>query len=118
MSDPRITAGEHAVAPRGNLAPTSLDSLIKSHLAATSRHLAPLRCDLGEVHERYYKLTAEALRVCCELVRVLRPEPPAADFDFRPHVGALFSCARDQLNKADQEHEVKECAISCMGLVI
>jgi cullin-associated NEDD8-dissociated protein 1 len=73
---------------------------------------------IRQVGERYYKLTAEALRVCCELVRVLRPEPPAASFDFKPHVGALFGCAREQLTKQDQEHEVKECAIRCMGLVI
>ena len=49
--DPRIPAAELRVQPRGNLAPTSLDSLIKSHLAATSRHFAPLRCDLGEVRQ-------------------------------------------------------------------
>lgn len=28
---------------------------------------------LSAVHERYYKVAAEALRVCGELVRVVRP---------------------------------------------
>ncbi|KAK8574751.1 hypothetical protein V6N12_062434 [Hibiscus sabdariffa] len=45
---------------------------------------------LSAVGERYYKVTAEALRVCGELVRVVRPNL----------------------------EEVKECAITCMGLVI
>uniref|UniRef100_M8BLV3 Cullin-associated NEDD8-dissociated protein 1 n=1 Tax=Aegilops tauschii TaxID=37682 RepID=M8BLV3_AEGTA len=45
---------------------------------------------LSAIGDRYYKVTAEALRVCGELVRVLRP-----NFE-----------------------EVKECAISCMSLVI
>ncbi|VAI12987.1 unnamed protein product [Triticum turgidum subsp. durum] len=45
---------------------------------------------LSAMGDRYYKVTAEALRVCGELVRVLRP-----NFE-----------------------EVKECAISCMSLVI
>uniref|UniRef100_A0A166GKY0 TATA-binding protein interacting (TIP20) domain-containing protein n=1 Tax=Daucus carota subsp. sativus TaxID=79200 RepID=A0A166GKY0_DAUCS len=45
---------------------------------------------LSAVGERYYKVTAEALRVCGELVCVVRPNV----------------------------EEVKECAISCMGLVV
>ena len=66
-----------------------------------------------------YKITAEALRVASELVRVLRPAPPQVDFaDFQAFVPPLFACAKARLLAQDQDQEVKECAISCMGLVL
>ncbi|KAG6511801.1 hypothetical protein ZIOFF_029878 [Zingiber officinale] len=73
---------------------------------------------LSAVGERYYKVTAEALRVCGELVRVLRPNFETSMPDFRPYVSPIYSAILARLANQDQDQEVKECAISCMSLVI
>jgi len=79
-------------------------------------HLLPIVLTL--VNDRYYKITAEALRVCTGFVKVLRPYPPAEDFAFRPLVPPLFSTVKGRLTAQDQDQEVKECAIVCMGTAI
>ncbi|XP_047329919.1 cullin-associated NEDD8-dissociated protein 1 isoform X2 [Impatiens glandulifera] len=73
---------------------------------------------LSAVGERYYKVTAEALRVCGELVRVVRPDIEGHAFDFKPYVHPIYKAIMSRLTNQDQDQEVKECAISCMGLVI
>lgn len=73
---------------------------------------------LSAVGERYYKVTAEALRVCGELVRVLRPSIEVSGFDFKPYVLPMYNAIMTRLTNQDQDQEVKECAITCMGLVI
>ncbi|XP_042006744.1 cullin-associated NEDD8-dissociated protein 1-like [Salvia splendens] len=73
---------------------------------------------ISSVGERYYKVTAEALRVCGELVRVVRPDIEVYDFDFKPYVHPIFAAIMSRLTNQDQDQEVKECAISCMGLVV
>eukprot|EP00967_Tisochrysis_lutea_P001738 scaffold2222_cov28-Tisochrysis_lutea.AAC.4 len=73
---------------------------------------------LALVDDRYYKITAEALRVTSEIVRVLRPNPPESSFDFAPYVAPIFGAVRARLEAQDQDQEVKECAIEAMGLTI
>ncbi|KAF3773876.1 Cullin-associated NEDD8-dissociated protein 1 [Nymphaea thermarum] len=73
---------------------------------------------LAAVSERYYKVTAEALRVCGELVRVVRPSFEVCAFDFKPYVHPIYNAILGRLANQDQDQEVKECAISCMGLVV
>ncbi|VAI27269.1 unnamed protein product [Triticum turgidum subsp. durum] len=73
---------------------------------------------LSAIGDRYYKVTAEALRVCGELVRVLRPNFEARSIDFRPYVSPIYKAILGRLANQDQDQEVKECAISCMSLVI
>ncbi|CAH2045730.1 unnamed protein product, partial [Thlaspi arvense] len=73
---------------------------------------------LAAVGERYYKVTAEALRVCGELVRVVRPSTEGMGFDFKPFVHPIYNAIMSRLTNQDQDQEVKECAITCMGLVI
>eukprot|EP00965_Chrysotila_dentata_P252409 6210662-Pleurochrysis_carterae.AAC.1 len=51
-------------------------------------------------------------------LQVLRPYPPAEDFAFRPLVPPLFSTVKGRLTAQDQDQEVKECAIVCMGTAI
>ena len=46
---------------------------------------------LSAVGERYYKVTAEALRVCGELVKVIRPNVNEVSW-CRPTCKLLFSC--------------------------
>ncbi|GLT90694.1 hypothetical protein SLE2022_086150 [Rubroshorea leprosula] len=73
---------------------------------------------LSAVSERYYKVTAEALRVCAELVRVVRPSVEGSGFDFKPFVHPIYDAIMSRLTNQDQDQEVKECAITCMGRVI
>ncbi|PIN20655.1 TATA-binding protein-interacting protein [Handroanthus impetiginosus] len=73
---------------------------------------------ISAVGERYYKVTAEALRVCGELVRVVRPNIQSYGFDFKPYVHPIYTAIMSRLTNQDQDQEVKECAISCMGLVV
>ncbi|XP_048426960.1 cullin-associated NEDD8-dissociated protein 1 isoform X3 [Pyrus x bretschneideri] len=73
---------------------------------------------LSAVGERYYKVTAEALRVCGELVYVVRPNIEGIGFDFKPYVHPIYNAIMSRLTNQDQDQEVKECAISCMGLVV
>ncbi|KAJ1400409.1 TATA-binding protein interacting [Sesbania bispinosa] len=73
---------------------------------------------LSAVGERYYKVTAEALRVCGELVCVVRPNIEGSGFDFRPYVHPIYNGIMSRLINQDQDQEVKECAISCMGLIV
>ncbi|KAI3695011.1 hypothetical protein L1987_77999 [Smallanthus sonchifolius] len=73
---------------------------------------------LSAVGERYYKVTAEALRVCGELVRVICPNIKVSDFDYKPYVHPIYNAIMSRLTNQDQDQEVKECAISCMGFVV
>ncbi|VAH24891.1 unnamed protein product [Triticum turgidum subsp. durum] len=73
---------------------------------------------LSAIGDRYYKVTAEALRVCGELVRVLRPNFEERTIDFRPYIIPIYKAILARLANQDQDQEVKECAISCMSLVI
>ncbi|CAA2963726.1 cullin-associated NEDD8-dissociated 1 [Olea europaea subsp. europaea] len=87
-------------------------SVFHPHIKAIS---APV---ISAVGERYYKVTAEALRVCGELVRVLRPNIEDYGFDFKLYVQPIYNAIMARLTNQDQDQEVKECAISCMGLVV
>ncbi|CAN6271551.1 unnamed protein product [Urochloa humidicola] len=69
---------------------------------------------LSAIGDRYYKVTAEALRVCGELVRVMQ----ASAVDFKPYIGPIYNAILGRLANQDQDQEVKECAISCMSLVV
>ncbi|KAK9861770.1 hypothetical protein WJX84_007141 [Apatococcus fuscideae] len=71
------------------------------------------------VGERYYKIAAEALRACEQLIRIIRPDlsQPIAQQHLGP-VQPLFQCVMQRLSGQDQDQEVKECAISCMASII
>ncbi|KAG5024111.1 hypothetical protein JHK85_020453 [Glycine max] len=92
-----------------------IGSLIPGIEKALNALSAPV---LSAVGERYYKVTAEALRVCGELVRVVRPNIEGSGFDFRPYVHPIYNGIMSRLINQDQDQEVKECAISCMGLIV
>eukprot|EP00878_Enallax_costatus_P002222 GHUV01002394.1.p1 GENE.GHUV01002394.1~~GHUV01002394.1.p1 ORF type:complete len:958 (+),score=265.35 GHUV01002394.1:286-3159(+) len=69
--------------------------------------------------ERYYKVAAEALRVCEQMISVIRPNPPAAvESKLTPVVQPLYSCINGRLAAQDQDQEVKECAILGMAHLI
>ena len=97
-----------------------LQLAISCHTPATFQPYLPtlLPAVTALADDRYYKTIAEALRVCTELVRLLRPEPPAKSFAYEPHVEPLYRVVERRLQAQDQDQEVKECAITCMGTML
>ena len=100
-------------------------SVFQPHLRVLQPTVIALVSDPYNKSIQPNKITAEALRVASEIVRVLRPEPPAVDFPYlKELVPPLFVCVKARLLTSDndkevkEDREVKECAISCIGLVL
>ncbi|KAH1023273.1 cullin-associated NEDD8-dissociated protein 1 isoform X2 [Dendroctonus ponderosae] len=70
------------------------------------------------VGDNFYKITAEALGVLQELVKVIRPMQVHTGFDFTPFTKDIYVCTLLRLKASDIDQEVKEKAISTMGQVI
>ena len=94
-------------------------------LAANQPHtVQPCAAALGPAlfaatSDRYYKVSAEALRACVHLVRVIRPvlsEPVAPGL--QPLVEPLFVATTGRLAAQDQDQEVKEAAIACAATLV
>jgi cullin-associated NEDD8-dissociated protein 1 len=62
---------------------------------------------LALADDRYYKTVAEALRVCTELVCILRPNPPDKSFAYDSHVNKLYAVVEKRLQAQDQDQEVQ-----------
>ena len=79
----------------------------------------PLRLDPPTVFLIHFQVSAEALRVSSEVVRVLRPSPSAAvPAKLSPLCQPLFKSVSERLGAQDQDQEVKEAAILCMAGVV
>ncbi|KAL5657056.1 hypothetical protein ACJX0J_030219, partial [Zea mays] len=50
--------------------------------------------------------------------RSSRAAPQTTAVDFKPYVGPIYNAILGRLVNQDQDQEVKECAISCMSLVV
>ncbi|KAG1681345.1 hypothetical protein FOA52_007393 [Chlamydomonas sp. UWO 241] len=72
----------------------------------------------ANAHERYYKVAAEALRVCQEMVGVLSPKGAPVPGPLKPLVKPLFDTVMARMNAQDLDQEVKEAAILCMATVV
>lgn len=68
------------------------------------------------VNESFYKIVAEALRVCSSLVSVLCE--PSDGFDPKPFIAGLYGACHGKLVAQDIDQEVKEAAIECGGLIV
>eukprot|EP01125_Pyxidicula_operculata_P000246 TRINITY_DN10328_c0_g1_i1.p1 TRINITY_DN10328_c0_g1~~TRINITY_DN10328_c0_g1_i1.p1 ORF type:complete len:1207 (+),score=380.40 TRINITY_DN10328_c0_g1_i1:38-3658(+) len=91
-----------------------LRALIHNHEPSVfSPHLKKLLPPVFKaVKDRYYKITAEGLRVCCKLVRVLEAsESP-------DYIKQLYDVNFERLKQLDIDQEVKEVAIECGGLIL
>ncbi|KAL6064787.1 Cullin-associated NEDD8-dissociated protein 1 [Balamuthia mandrillaris] len=73
---------------------------------------------LEAVGDNYYKITAEALRVTSALIKVLRPFGQESSVDYKPYAGKIYGSIFDKYDAQDIDQEVKEAAITCMGLLI
>ncbi|CAG0890156.1 unnamed protein product [Darwinula stevensoni] len=77
--------------------------------------LGPL---VSAVKDPFYKITSEALMVIQQLVRIIRPLDEEGRMEFVSYIQPLYSCTLLRLKAADIDQEVKERAISCMGVII
>ncbi|KAG2704349.1 hypothetical protein I3843_05G001300 [Carya illinoinensis] len=114
---------EKALSDKSSTSNLKIEALIFTRLVLASHsppvfhpHIEALSGPvLSAVGERYYKVTAEALRVCGVVVRVVRPDTEGFGFDFKPYVQPIYNAIMSRLTNQDQD---QECAISCMGLVV
>lgn len=102
-------------------------AMIAGKAPAWQSHLAKLASPLfAAVGERYYKVAAEALRVCTHAVPVLRPSPPApvspplqVSCLASARVLATYPCACSTSRSHEyatgrQQCQVNVCAVVCM----
>ncbi|XP_072398522.1 cullin-associated NEDD8-dissociated protein 1-like isoform X1 [Diabrotica undecimpunctata] len=73
---------------------------------------------INAVNDSFYKITAQALNVLQEFVKVIRPMDAISGFDFRPYTKDIYVCTYVHLKATDVDQEVKEKAIYTMGQVI
>eukprot|EP01113_Clastostelium_recurvatum_P046299 TRINITY_DN809_c0_g1_i2.p1 TRINITY_DN809_c0_g1~~TRINITY_DN809_c0_g1_i2.p1 ORF type:complete len:1240 (+),score=410.29 TRINITY_DN809_c0_g1_i2:61-3780(+) len=97
---------------------TFLRQLMSTHPEdAFHKHVSTLSTPvLKAVGDHYYRISAEGLRVCLELIRVIRPA--GSSFDSRPYVDPLYQAILSQLQAQDLDQEVKEAAIACVGSLV
>ena len=76
---------------------------------------------VAAVHEDWYKIIAEALRVLGALVQVARPRDETdagmftGNYDYSPLVLPVYQAVLPRLEALDIDQEIKECAITTVG---
>ncbi|TYJ11007.1 hypothetical protein E1A91_A11G246300v1 [Gossypium mustelinum] len=107
---PRI---EKALNDKSSTSNLKIEALIFTRLVLASHSLSvfhPYIKDLSNlvlsvVDDRYYKVTAKALKVCGELVRVVRPNLEGFGFDFKPYVHPIYNAIMFGLTNQDQDQK-------------
>lgn len=74
-------------------------------------------------NEDWYKSIAEALRVVGAIIPVIRPYHADAqtysnEFNFAPFVEPIFGVVKRRLDMTELDQDIKECAISTMGVLV
>ncbi|KAJ9575390.1 hypothetical protein L9F63_025658, partial [Diploptera punctata] len=124
---PALIAGiQYSLGDKNSSSNMKIDTLAFVHCLLTSHppevfhsHMSVLVPPvITAVGDGFYKITAEALLVLQQLVKVIRPLDTPSNFDFTPFTGELYHCTLIRLKAADIDQEVKERAISCMGQII
>jgi len=90
----------------------------KYHNAAVfKKHYTQLSKAVFErINDRYYKVTAEALRATAEFIKVLASLK--AEGNFNTLVGDTYKAIFDKLTVQDIDQDVKESAITATGILI
>ncbi|KAK1382847.1 Cullin-associated NEDD8-dissociated protein 1 [Heracleum sosnowskyi] len=117
---------ENALCDNSSTSDLKLEALILTRLVLASSSPtvfypyieAISRPALSAVRDSFYKVSAEALRVCGEIICIVRPNTEGCNFDFEPYVYPIYNAIMERLTNQDQDQEVKKCAIFCMGLVV
>lgn len=117
---------QYSLGDKNSSSTMKIDTLSFVHCLLTSHppevfhpHMAVLVPPvIAAVGDSFYKITAEALLVLQQLVKVIRPLDSPSNFDFAPFTSDLYHCTLVRLRAADIDQEVKERAIACMGQII
>lgn len=95
-----------------------LNSLLKTHQPAIFHpfleELTP--AIIQSVEDGFYRISAEALVVLTQLIKILRPTPE--DTQLVNSIEPIYKCTFAKLQASDLDQEVKERAITCMGQLI
>uniref|UniRef100_A0A6U9RIX6 TATA-binding protein interacting (TIP20) domain-containing protein n=1 Tax=Picocystis salinarum TaxID=88271 RepID=A0A6U9RIX6_9CHLO len=114
------------VAEEGSASNIKIEALVVVRLLLDSHDAWNFRAhvhDLSKVlldatKEKYYRVTAEALRCCRSLAVLLKLEQDGGEADRQDLVPQLYSCVLFRLSEQDQDLLVKEEAIRCMATVV
>lgn len=87
--------------------------------APLSMHIQSLMYPVfAATNDRYYKVTAECLRFCGATVSAFGKSPPQIRSKLSPLISGIYSAARGKATAQDQDSEVKEAALSCLGATV
>ncbi|KAL0485385.1 cullin-associated NEDD8-dissociated protein [Acrasis kona] len=119
-----LPAVTHALVEKGEQIALKLEALsfLKVFLANHSTdvikpHLSKLsQAVYQRVNDKYYKIIAESLRVCAELVRFIKSTKGSAEYS--KYSQDLFKNVCDRLEVQDIDQDVKESAIQTAGLIL
>ena len=106
-----------------------LRSLFRNHAPEIFRpHLSKLVPPvLAAAGDKFYKIVSEALLVFIELIKVLRPISsdgqdftvhPVADKSHSKYLDDIYAVTMSKLETSDVDWEVKERAITCLGIFL
>lgn len=73
---------------------------------------------LAAAEDRYYKITAESLRLCTAFVTKFGSAPDDCRSAMQPHCSSIYDVAESRIIARDQDTEVKEAALDCVGGVV
>ena len=73
---------------------------------------------LAATDDRYYKVTSECLKFCGAAVLAFGAAAPAHKAKLSPHAISLYDAALRRATAQDQDSEVKEAALHCLGGVV
>jgi cullin-associated NEDD8-dissociated protein 1 len=99
----------------------SLDHLSPSVTQPALGKVLPLV--IAIVAEEWYKLIAEALRALSSIITTIRPKDPSSpgcfddSFDYASFTAVIFGSISSRLEALDIDQEIKECAITAVGLL-
>jgi hypothetical protein len=107
-----------------------LRQLLKTHEPQVlHQHLNRLSPPITtSVSDKFYKITSEALVVCIELIKVIRPiefdqstlsyNMQALNPQFKKYIIDVYEATMARLAKLDADQEVKERSIMCLGVLL
>lgn len=73
---------------------------------------------LAAMFDRYYKVTAECLRFCSAIVARFGGSSPQIRSKLSPIASDIYNAARRRAIAPDQDSEVKEAALECLGVTV
>lgn len=73
---------------------------------------------LDTAEDRYYKITAESLRLCSSCITAFGESSVDCKTAMQPLASSVYDAAEKRIIAMDQDSEVKEAALECVGKVV